>query len=144
MFIETVRTQAKLAVELHAQGCAANPAGHYPRDLDKCPNREMYIRRAAAMLGHLLPTIITEIVPAVRVDERGKILDKLADIHPLRYTNCPGGHECVCEQAALERVEEAIGAQSSELAPDPDRTDRWQVITDEIKRLSEEAGYGSV
>ena len=73
MFIETVKLQARLAFELHREGCGAAPGGHYPLRLDLCPSRDMYIRKGGVMLARLMPTIITEVVPAVRADEREKV-----------------------------------------------------------------------
>jgi hypothetical protein len=118
----------------------------------------MYIRRAAAMLGHLLPTIITEIVPAVRVDEREKVAYRIeaelvcCDLYDkinqegvtaeeYQVFSASNDYHAICHwggyAAAIARGGDGPGHEA------PDRTDRWQVITDEIKRLSEEAGYGA-
>jgi hypothetical protein len=87
VFIETAKTQAKLAQLLHEHdGC-----GHLDetgQGLDNCWHQARYMAQARAMIAKLMPALATEVFPQVRADERDKVAYHIVaelvccDIHP--------------------------------------------------------------
>lgn len=71
MYIETAKTQAKLAELLHeADGCS-----HIERGVavEECTKATRYMTQAGVILARLAPTISSEMFPLVRADERDKV-----------------------------------------------------------------------
>lgn len=67
MEIPTSKTQLKIAELLHdLDGCQ-------PESFEQCSRRGDYVTKAALFLGLLMPSISTEMFPAVRADERDKV-----------------------------------------------------------------------
>jgi len=73
MEIPTLKVQMKIAELLHDIGCADKPTTHEEDERDKCLDWPTYVKDSAFFLGKLMPSIITEMFPAVRADERDKV-----------------------------------------------------------------------
>ena len=92
MDIPTIKTQMKIAELLHdLDGCQSSP-------FEECSRRDDYVTESAFFLGKLIPSIITEMFPAVRADEREKLAYYIraelvcCDIHERLEAEAAKGH----------------------------------------------------
>lgn len=69
MGLDTKALQIKIAEQLHDRGCADKPTTHDPDRPEDCLDWQGYVIDAAFFLGHLMPTVIKDIVIPVRKDE---------------------------------------------------------------------------
>lgn len=69
MELDTKALQIKIAEQLHDRGCADKPTTHDPDRPEDCLDWQGYVIDAAFILGHLMPTVIKDIVIPVRKDE---------------------------------------------------------------------------
>jgi hypothetical protein len=90
--IPTLKAQMKIAELLHdLDGCQPSPFG-------ECSRRAEYVAKSAFFLGKLMPSIITEMFPAVQADERDKVRYHIVaelvccDIHERLEAEAAKGH----------------------------------------------------
>lgn len=103
MYIPTARLQARVAEHLHDSLCDFT---YCTRDFKTCAWAR-WNRQAIALVNWIMPILISEMFPAVRADEREKIMDRMGRI-PSGFLGCPGGHECGCAGEALDLAFRAV------------------------------------
>lgn len=112
MFVPTERTQTKLRQIAHDLFCT-----------EDCPGSDLEWARACnrasvQILGLMMPTLSDEMFPAVREDERQRIVDRMGRI-PSGFLGCPGGHECACGSEVLDQAFRVVEEPKGAATPDP-------------------------
>lgn len=98
MHYETINTQAKIAELMHNRCLDTGTPGSH--DLESCRIKQTWVVASAGFLGKLMPTIVEEIVPQVREDERAKLADpavravvELVEQRDREYRRAEAAHE---------------------------------------------------